>query len=158
MRNWNVKKGNSNKYGAKKTEYKGIVFDSTVERDRYIYLEHLQAAGKISGLRRQVKFEIIPKLTKTITIQMKTKIKYVERVVEMAASYTSDFVYKEGDMYVIEDTKSEYGKMASRDYPLRKKLMVHKIFAHNKRGHGRWMFRESVLSGKTLEIEDIRDD
>ena len=143
-----------NKYGAKKTTYKGMVFASFVERDRYVYLEHQQKMGEISGLRRQVRFEIIPRLTKMVPKQLKTKIRYDEVVVESAAHYTSDFCYKEGDHYVMEDTKSIYGRTASRDFPLRKKLMVHKIYRHNARGHGRWIFRESILNDDKLIIQD----
>lgn len=143
-----------NKYGAKKTTYQGVEFDSTVERERYIYLLNMQRTGEISGLRRQVRFEIIPKLTKTIGIQLKTKIRYEQRVVESAANYTSDFCYKEGNHYVIEDTKSEYGRQASRDFPLRKKLMMQKIYKHNAKGRGQWIFRESILKGKNLIIQD----
>jgi hypothetical protein len=32
--------------------------------------------------------------------------------------------------------------------------MVEKIKAHNEKGHGQWVFREAVLVGKTLKIED----
>ena len=49
----------SNKFGASKVVFKGIKFDSTYERDRYIYLCHLQKKGLISGLRLQQKFVLI---------------------------------------------------------------------------------------------------
>ena len=39
----------SNKFGASKVVFKGIKFDSTYERDRYIYLCHLQKKGLIGG-------------------------------------------------------------------------------------------------------------
>ena len=152
FRGWNKK--NTNKFGAKKTVYQGVTFDSNVERDRFRYLEFQQKAGEISNLHRQVRFLIIPKLTKTVPTQLKTKVRYDERVVELPAYYTCDFCYIENGIYVIEDVKNAYSQEI-RDYPLRRKLMMQKIAAHNKKGHGKWMFRESVLKGKSLIIKDI---
>lgn len=150
---WKGYKSN-NKYGARKVSYKGIDFDSKVEMQRYMYLEFQQKKGEISNLRRQVRFEIIPKTTKIIPNQLKTKIRYDERVVEMAAHYTADFVYIEKGRYVMEDVKNAYSQDI-RDYPLRRKLMIRKIQQHNTKGHGIWFFRESVLDGNRLKIKDI---
>ena len=152
FRGWNT--GTWNKYGAKKTTYKGAEFASGVERDRYIYLEYMQKEGKISNLHTQWRFEIIEKITKRVPVQLKTKVRYEERVIEKTAHYTCDTIYKEGDRYVIEDVKSEYGRKGSRDYPLRRHLMIKKIKAHNAKGHGQWIFREAVLVVKTLKIND----
>ena len=143
-----------NKYGAKKVVYKGITFASTVERDRFRYLEYQQQIGEISGLRLQVQFEILPKITKMVPKQLKTKVRFEERVVESAVHYTCDFIYKDGDKYVIEDVKSDYARKGSRDYPLRRHRMVEKIKAHNDKGRSRWLFREAVLVGKSLKIKD----
>lgn len=151
FRGWN--KG-TNKYGAHKSTYDGITFDSTVERQRYMYLKYQQQNGEISNLHRQMRFLIIPKLTKMVAKQLKTKIRYDERVVELPAYYTGDFIYKENGKYVIEDVKNEYSQDI-RDYPLRRKLMMQKIVAHNKKGRGQWFFRESILKGKSLVIKDI---
>lgn len=151
FRGWNQ---SNNKYWAKSCDYKDKHFQSNVERDRYIYLEWQQRDGKISGLRTQWRFEIMPKITKLVPKQLKTKVRYDERVVESSIHYTCDTIYKEGDVYVIEDVKSEYGRKGSRDYPLRRHRMVEKIKEHNAKGHGRWIFREAVLIGKHLKIED----
>lgn len=145
---------NWNKYGAKKVVYKGIKFDSTVERDRFRYLEYQQIAGEISGLRLQVQFEIMPKITKLVPKQLKTKVRYDERVVESAVHYTCDFIYKENGRYIIEDVKSDYARKGSRDYPLRRHRMNEKIKAHNDKGRSQWLFREAVLVGKSLKIKD----
>ena len=147
-------KKSTNKFGAKKTSYNGLEFDSTVERDRYRYLEFMQKQGEISNLRRQVRFLIIPKVTKLVPRQLKTKIRYDERVVELASFYTCDFCYVENGRYVIEDTKNEYSQEI-RDYPLRRKLMIHKIQRHNKKGRGQWFFRESIYKNSHLVIKDI---
>ena len=144
-----------NKYGAKKCVYNGIEFASTVERDRYIYLSYMEKKGEISHLHLQWRFEIIEQITKRVPKQLKTKVRYDVRVVESAAHYTCDMIYKEKDRYVIEDVKSEYGRKASRDYPLRRHLMIKKIQRHNRKGHGQWLFRESVLVGKSLVIKDF---
>ena len=48
-----------NKFGAKKTEFMGMKFDSKWEAERYGQLCKLQEAGEISGLDRQVRFNIV---------------------------------------------------------------------------------------------------
>ena len=48
------------KYGAKKVEIDGIIFDSKKEGRRYQELKMLQKAGEISNLQRQVKYILIP--------------------------------------------------------------------------------------------------
>lgn len=143
-------KNSWNKYGAKKVSYKGYTFDSTNEMSRFMYLEYQQKRGDISGLRLQTPFMLISKTVKTIEIQKKTKIKYEERVVEMASLYHNDFTYRQKDgTYVCEEFKSEMTAKLP-DYILRRKLMVKKIYEHNKKGRSRWIFREVVYSkGKT---------
>lgn len=101
-------------------------WQSTLEFDRYLFLKDKQDKGEIEGLERQVKFEIIPRQTELVEVKLKTKTKWVERVVEKRAVYTADFVYfkKEeiGYVRIIEDTKSEHTRK-EKDYILRKKLM-----------------------------------
>lgn len=141
----------SNKYGSSKVEFQGIVFDSRYERDRYLYLIDLQKQGKISGLRRQTPFLLIPKATKLFPKQLKTKVKYVERVVEMQSLYHNDFTYFEGGKYICEEFKSAMtSKLA--DYILRRKLMVQKIYKHNHKGRSQWVFREVVYFNKRKTI------
>ncbi|MGZ2484312.1 hypothetical protein ACVITL_002835 [Rhizobium pisi] len=48
-----------NKFGAKKTMFEGILFDSKREADVYRDLKLLERAGRISGFERQRKFELI---------------------------------------------------------------------------------------------------
>ena len=146
--------GSQFKYGNKKTSYNGILFDSTVERDRYRYLEFQLRNGEISGLRVQHRFVILPQVIKIVPTQLKTKIRYDKKVVESAAHYTCDMVYRENDRYVVEDVKSDYARKASRDYPLRRHRMVEIIQEHNKKGRGQWIFRESVLVDGKLIIKD----
>lgn len=109
---------------SKKASYKGIYFDSTTERDRYIYLLDCQNKGLISDLTLQPSFEVLPKQTEIIDVQLKTKVKKVEKVVEQDIRYTADFSYYKDGIYIVEDVKgSKYN--IERDFPLRKKLMYY---------------------------------
>jgi hypothetical protein len=49
------------KYHSKKTVVDNIEFDSLKEANRYKKLKEQEQAGKIKGLRLQVKYEVIPK-------------------------------------------------------------------------------------------------
>lgn len=144
----------NNKYGASKVVFKGISFDSRYERDRYIYLCHLQKQGKISGLRLQVGFRIIKKVIKLIPVQLKTKVRYDQRVVEKEARYHCDFLYKEDGKIIVEEFKSVMTAELP-DYVLRRKLMVNKIYDHNERpNRTQWVFREVIYDKKKTTITD----
>lgn len=112
--------GRETKYGNRKCSWKGIVFDSVLERDRFIILEEDQREGKISDLRRQVKYVLIPTQ------------KIGGKVVERECSYIADFVYKlPSGEEVVEDTKG----FATKDFIIKRKLMlqVHGIRVHEIR-------------------------
>ncbi|MDR2182817.1 MAG: DUF1064 domain-containing protein [Clostridiales bacterium] len=102
-----------NKYRNKKTEYKGILFDSTAEKNRYRELELLERAGEIAGLRLQPKFVLIPKFT--------AKSGKSRR----ASTFTADFAYDEWRdgkwAAVIEDVKSS-ATVKNQGYVLRRNL------------------------------------
>lgn len=51
-------KPKQNKFGNRKVEYKGMKFDSVLERDRWIVLEAAQARGEIGNLMRQVRYPL----------------------------------------------------------------------------------------------------
>ena len=145
---WKVQ--HRSKYWSKKCEFRGIEFDSTHERNHFILLCDREKKGEISCLRRQTPFLLIPQTTRTIEVQLKTKVRQETRVVEQEARYHNDFTYKEGDKYVCEEYKSEMtAKLA--DYILRRKLMIRKIYEHNRKGRSQWVFREVVYrkGGKT---------
>ena len=103
------KKGTSkkHKYGAKRTEVNGIVFDSAKEAKRYKELLILLKAGEIGLLELQVPFELNEGGTHSL-------------------KYIADFVYmtKEG-FKIVEDAKG----YRTREYLKKKKLMlkIHKI-------------------------------
>lgn len=86
-------------------------FDSRKEARRYQELKLLERAGKITDLKCQVKFELIP-------------AQYEDgKCVERAANYYADFVYTEGRQLVVEDVKSEITRK-QKDYILKRKLML----------------------------------
>ena len=108
------------KYGNKKAKASGKVFDSRRERSRYYTLQVLEKAGEISDLRMQVPFEIIPAVYETVEVQLKTKTKQVQKLVQRAAHYVADFVYKDKDgNMVVEDSKG----FRTKEYLLKKKMM-----------------------------------
>lgn len=116
------------KYGARKTVFDGIAFDSKREADRYRELKLLEKAGKIKDLRLQVPFELIPALyTYTGDVYKrgakKGKLK-PSKCIERPVKYIADFVYTEilpAPQYaitVVEDAKG----MRTKDYIIKRKL------------------------------------
>ena len=92
------------KYGNRKLKAPdGQVFDSVKEFHRYGVLRLLERAGKISDLKRQVSFELIPK-----------------QEGERACTYVADFTYYENGKLVVEDCKG----YATEVFRLKKKLML----------------------------------
>lgn len=75
-----------NKYGAKRTEVDGIVFDSAAEARRWSVLKLEERAGLITGLERQVPY--------AITING-----------EHIAKWIADFRYVRDGQTVCEDVK-----------------------------------------------------
>lgn len=144
----------NNKYFAHKVSFRGMVFDSRYELNRYLYLQFQCKMNEIQDLRRQVSFLIIPKTVRLVPKRLKTKVKMEERVVEQESVYTCDFLYREGDKYVIEEFKSEYTAKL-QDYILRRKLMIRKIYEHNAKKRSQWIFRSCVYSERgQLTITD----
>lgn len=64
----------------------GVVFDSKREMERWVELKHLEKAGEIKALARQLKFKIVVNGVQICT-------------------YKPDFAYLEGDKKVMEDLK-----------------------------------------------------
>ena len=94
-----------NKYGARKVKAPdGQVFDSVKEYHRWGVLRLLERAGRISDLKRQVSYELIPK-----------------QQGERACSYVADFTYIEDGKLVVEDCKG----FKTDVYKIKKKLMLY---------------------------------
>lgn len=87
----------------------GIRFASKKEATRYRELKLLESAGKISDLRLQVRYNLVPP---------KKPLRGVD--------YIADFVYLDADGQIVaEDTKG----VRTKEYTIKKKLMweVHDI-------------------------------
>lgn len=103
------------KYGNKKIDVDGILFDSKKEARRYCELKLLQQAGEISDLQLQKEYELIP--TQRID----------GKVVERACKYKADFAYMKDGQQVVEDVKG-YRDPKSAGYAkfvIKRKLMLH---------------------------------
>lgn len=96
------------KYRNRKVRFEGMTFDSEKEKKRYVQLRTLERAGVISGLKRQVRYELIPSQRQN------------GKVIERACSYYADFVYEQNGQTVVEDTKG----MRTPEYVIKRKLML----------------------------------
>lgn len=110
------------KYHAQKTFFNGIWFDSAREADRYAELLLLQRAGKISDLRCQVKYVLIPAQYEVYERYGKNgkRLKDGKRCIEKECAYIADFVYEENGKTVVEDVKG----MRTKEYLIKRKLML----------------------------------
>ena len=108
----------ASKYGNKKTERDGILFDSRKEAERYGELVLLQRAGKVRGLRLQPEFT----LQEAFTSLAGEKVR--------AIRYRADFAYQEPRRIagalcwvdVVEDVKG----YKTKEYELKRKMMENK--------------------------------
>lgn len=110
----------SSKYGSKKIEAGGIVFDSKKEYIRWNELRIMEKAGAISNLRRQVEFELIPTQREPDRIGKRGGI-HKGCVIEKQCVYISDFVYEVKGSTVVEDVK---GGKRTEAYIIKRKLML----------------------------------
>lgn len=113
-----------NKYHNLKTRVSnGRMADSRKEARRYEELLLLQRVGKISNLKAQVPYELIPAQYETYERYGKNgqRLKDGTRLVERACTYVADFVYTENGKTIVEDTKG----MRTADYIIKRKLMLH---------------------------------
>ena len=81
----------------------GQKFDSVKEYHRWGCLKLLERAGVIQDLKRQVKFELIPRVGE-----------------ERPCNYIADFTYMENGALVVEDVKG----VKTEVYKIKKKLML----------------------------------
>ena len=113
-----------NKYHSRKITIDGENFDSQKEARRWQALRLLERAGQIQGLRRQVRFELIPPQYETTTRYSKKtgkRLKDEVKLVERGVYYIADFVYSRPDgAMVVEDTKG----VQTPEYIIKRKLML----------------------------------
>ena len=97
------------KYGNKKVEVDGILFDSKREARRYLDLKAMEIAGQIQNLQLQVKYMLIPSQ------------RIDGKVVEREVTYVADFVYEQNGETVVEDTKGH----RTKEYIIKRKIMLY---------------------------------
>lgn len=112
------------KYGNQKTVVNGIEFDSRKEAQRYQELRLLERAGRISNLRLQVKYVLIP-TQRAASFELyksgpKKGMRKPGEVLEKECAYIADFVYTKGDETVVEDAKG----VRTKEYIIKRKLML----------------------------------
>ena len=112
------------KYRNKKTNG----YDSTIEYKRSLVLKQMQQDGIITDLREQVRYELIPAMYETETVQLKTKTKTVEKCVQQPIDYVADFTYYRNGELVVEDVKGSKF-IVTADFKIKAKMMYyfHKI-------------------------------
>lgn len=113
------------KYGNKKVEYQGKLFDSKREMQRYVVLKEAEEKGLISDLRTQITFELIPAITEEYVEHLKTKDKIKTRVLQRAVTYKADFVYIKDDEEIIEDVKISKA-LIPKEFALKEKIFFWK--------------------------------
>lgn len=113
--------GTGSKYHAKKVSIQGETFDSKREARRFLELQMMEKAGRISGLQRQKKFVLVPAQYEPDTTGPRGgRIK--GKLLEREVAYYADFVYwdEEAKEFVIEDTKG----VRTPEYIIKRKLML----------------------------------
>lgn len=109
------------KYRARRCECMGERFDSEGEMRRWLYLLDAQRRGELAGLRRQVRYELVPAQWEELTVELKTRTKTVRHCAERAVEYVADFAYTLPDgTEVVEDYKG----VRTPEYRLKRKLML----------------------------------
>ena len=112
-----------NKYHAKKCRFGDEVYDSKKEMKRHQELLLLEKVGKISNLRRQVKYILIP-VQREYTCETDRKGNYKKgKVLERECTYIADFEYidNESGEVVVEDTKGYRTEV----YRIKRKMMLY---------------------------------
>lgn len=95
------------KYKNKKlTSDDGQKWDSKKEYARFKFLLDAENKGIITGLQRQVKYELVPSIKEKYIKQLKTKEKECERTIQFAITYRGDFSYYKNGVLVVEDVKA----------------------------------------------------
>lgn len=109
----------SSKYGSRKIEIDGEIFDSKKEARRFQELKLMEAAGEITDLRRQVKYVLIPAQFEPDTIGPKGGV-HKGKCLEREVAYYADFTYQKDGETIVEDVKG----LRTDVYILKRKLML----------------------------------
>lgn len=120
-----IKRKKGERYNHTKVEADGKRFDSKKEYMRYLFLKEAQDRGEISGLRTQVKYELIPSVTEEYVEHLKTKDKIKTRTLQLPITWTADFVYIKDGEEIIEDVKPSKALLSDR-FVIKEKLFFWK--------------------------------
>ena len=115
----------SGRFKPQKVENEYGAFDSKSEYERYLLLLDMERNGLITDLKRQVTYELLPKQTKIVRKELKTKVKEVVKVVEQDMKYTCDFTYcdKDGEFIAEEHKGSKWN--VDEAVRIKKKLLYY---------------------------------
>lgn len=119
------KRKKGERYNHTTVEADGLKFDSKKEYQRYVFLKDAEDNGLITDLRTQVKFELIPAVTEEYVEHLKTKDKIKTRTLQLAITWTADFVYLKNGEEVIEDVKPSKFLLSDR-FVIKEKLFFWK--------------------------------
>lgn len=119
------KRKKGERYNHTTVEADGLKFDSKKEYQRYLFLKEAEDKGLITDLRTQVKFELIPAVTEEYVEHLKTKDKIKTRTLQLAITWTADFVYLKNGEEVIEDVKPSKFLLSDR-FVIKEKLFFWK--------------------------------
>lgn len=119
------KRKKGERYNHTTVEVDGLKFDSKKEYQRYLFLKDAEDKGLITDLRTQVKFELIPAVTEEYVEHLKTKDKIKTRTLQLAITWTADFVYLKNGEEVIEDVKPSKFLLSDR-FVIKEKLFFWK--------------------------------
>lgn len=119
------KRKKGERYNHTTVEADGLKFDSKKEYQRYVFLKNAEDNGLITDLRTQVKFELIPAVTEEYVEHLKTKDKIKTRTLQLAITWTADFVYLKNGEEVIEDVKPSKFLLSDR-FVIKEKLFFWK--------------------------------
>ena len=119
------------KYKNRRVTFEGETYASRKELKRFQELELMQAAGRITGLRKQVKFVLIPAQYEPDWVDYSKSTQGRKRkgkLIEREVSYIADFVYLKDGKMVVEDAKGYRGGEAYALFKVKKKMM---LYFHN---------------------------
>jgi hypothetical protein len=94
-------------------------FDSKREERRYNVLRLQELKGEITGLKRQVPYELIPVQREPDRVGPRGGL-IRGKVIERSVTYIADFVYYRNGELVVEDSKG----FRTAEYRLKRKLML----------------------------------
>jgi len=108
-----------NKFNAVTTIKDGKRFDSKKEANRFRELQLLERGGVISGLKRQVRYLLIPS-------QYDETGEFGEQgaCIEKSVNYYADFVYFKNGKLIVEDCKGYKKGAAYELFVIKRKLML----------------------------------